>query len=1066
MRNRWSGLLVLAILWIAARSPACDLKVSAPPAELNVDSFYQKYVSANGYPIVASGRVSDYALKEAAYLVNMMLAKRPDIREAMIKGGSRLIVMAYDEFTTDVPEHSAFRPKDYWDARARGLGGSRRDPVCSCAEENLLGYPGDPYAKECILIHEFAHNIHLRGVVNVDPTFDERLKRTYEQAMDRGLWASKYASVNHHEYWAEGVQSWFNNNRPPDHDHNHVNTRHELRDYDPGLAALCEEVFGDTELVYTKPVARLTGHLAGYDPDTAPTFRWPERLAEAREAILRDAQRRASKSESKPEPRSEDRKSEVRASVSVGPETRTDRQEGESESSDRRPALPAARAAAISLLLDDRIPQAAFAAAEIRQALLQQDNGVQPMGLAALDQPGGGMRIVLCRLADEAAVARLKSEGGLAPRALRAEGYSLRVTGGDGGRTYWVVGADEAGLMYGGLELAELIRVYGLEGVRDTDQNAYFAMRGVKFNIPLDARTPTYTDPCDAAQKNILEMWNLDFWKEYLDHLARYRYNFVSLWSLHPFPSMVRVPEYPDVALDDVKRSKVDWKETYSLNGIGFDAPEILGNLDSLKEMTIDEKIEFWRTVMQYAKDRNISFYVVTWNIFVNGTDGKYGITDKLDNAASVEYFRASVREMFRTYPLLAGIGLTTGENMPGAGFEAKENWAFETYGRGVLDAAGAQPGRKITLIHRQHQTGADDIARRFRPLIEHPDIRFLFSFKYAKAHVYSSTRQTFHQEFVRDIGDLKTIWTLRNDDVYHFRWGAPDFVREFLKNIPYKVSQGFYFGSDQYVWGREFLSTEPDTPRQLEIAKHWYHWMLWGRLGYDPDMSDQRFVQILQHRFPDIAADELFTAWQQASLIYPKTTGFHWGALDFQWYIEACKSQPGPAKTESGFHDVNRFITLPPHPGTDYVSIPDFVDDVVAGRESTGTTPMAVSDQIHGHADQALRILDAMSPGDNKELRLTLGDIRAIAYLGKYYAHKIRGATELALYRKTERKEHQDAAVDQLNDAADYWCRYVDTATKQYKNPLWTNRVGYCDWKKLTEEVKRDIRIAGGEEK
>jgi hypothetical protein len=41
------------------------------------------------------------------------------------------------------------------------------------------------------------------------------------------------------------------------------------------------------------------------------------------------------------------------------------------------------------------------------------------------------------------------------------------------------------------------------------------------------------------------------------------------------------------------------------------------------------------------------------------------------------------------------------------------------------------------------------------------------------------------------------------------------------------------------------------------------------------------------------IDARALFTAWQEASMIYPVTTGFHWGALDFQWYIEACKSRP-----------------------------------------------------------------------------------------------------------------------------------------------------------------------------
>ena len=173
---------------------------------------------------------------------------------------------------------------------------ARRDPFCSCAEENLLGYPGDPYAAECILIHEFAHNIHLRGLVNVDPTFDLRLEATYDAAMKAGLWKGKYASVNHHEYFAEGVQSWFDNNRENDHDHNHVNTREELLEYDPRLAGLCREVFGDTELRYTKPASRLTGHLEGYDPASAPRFEWLERLKEAKAAIGRAARQRERKS--------------------------------------------------------------------------------------------------------------------------------------------------------------------------------------------------------------------------------------------------------------------------------------------------------------------------------------------------------------------------------------------------------------------------------------------------------------------------------------------------------------------------------------------------------------------------------------------------------------------------------------------------------------------------------------------------------------------------------------------------------------------------------------------------
>jgi len=281
-----------------------------PKAKDGIPAFYTQRVYAHAFPIVASAKVNPYALKESAFLVDKMLEKRPDVREAMIKSGARMCVMAHNEYTTELPEFGfllsetledfpELTTKEFWDARARGLGGSETDPLCTVAEENVLGYPGDPYVKECILIHEFAHNMHLRGLLNVDPTFDSRLKATYEAAMKAGLWKGKYASLNHHEYFAEGVQSWFDDNRVNDHDHNHVHLRSQLIEYDPGLAAICKEVFGDTVLTYTKPATRLTDHMAGYDPSKAPTFEWPEHLKKAKALIKAHAQQREARATGK-----------------------------------------------------------------------------------------------------------------------------------------------------------------------------------------------------------------------------------------------------------------------------------------------------------------------------------------------------------------------------------------------------------------------------------------------------------------------------------------------------------------------------------------------------------------------------------------------------------------------------------------------------------------------------------------------------------------------------------------------------------------------------------------------
>jgi cyclophilin family peptidyl-prolyl cis-trans isomerase len=288
MRTRLLGaLLPLALATLHVTGvPGAQAAPAEPgplPAELRdelkLPEHYQKHSAGLGLPVVGSSRVSDNALAEAAWIVEKMLAGREDIVKAMRANRVRVVVMAHDEFTTDVPEHSGLKPKLFWDRRARGLGATRSNPVVSCGEENLLGFPNDPYPNENIFVHEFAHAIHGTGLSTTDPTFDRRLRSAYQSALDRGLWRNTYAATNHSEYWAEGVQCWFDDNAPPDALHNDVRTRAQLRQYDPALAGLCEEVFGDGPWRYLRPAARPAEerqHLKDYDPRSLPTFRWRE----------------------------------------------------------------------------------------------------------------------------------------------------------------------------------------------------------------------------------------------------------------------------------------------------------------------------------------------------------------------------------------------------------------------------------------------------------------------------------------------------------------------------------------------------------------------------------------------------------------------------------------------------------------------------------------------------------------------------------------------------------------------------------------------------------------------
>lgn len=274
--------LPLAALLLLCLAPDVRPLADDVREDFDLTGFYAQGTLVHGLPVVGSERVQPHAIAEAAYLIEMMLGHRPDLLQAMARRKVRFTVMARDEWTTDVPEHADLSPARYWDRRARGLGATLARPSVSCGEENLLAFPGDPYSTENILIHEFAHAIHEIGLRDVDPTFNERLVQAFRSAGAEGRWANTYASSNTQEYWAEGVQSFFDTNRENDDQHGEVDTREELASYDPALHALCIEVFGSDAARYVHVSERLAEpHLSGWDPEKAPRFEWPRAMVEA-----------------------------------------------------------------------------------------------------------------------------------------------------------------------------------------------------------------------------------------------------------------------------------------------------------------------------------------------------------------------------------------------------------------------------------------------------------------------------------------------------------------------------------------------------------------------------------------------------------------------------------------------------------------------------------------------------------------------------------------------------------------------------------------------------------------
>src|SRR5450759_4558399 len=102
------------------------------------------------------------------------------------------------------------------------------------------------------------------------------------------------------------------------------------------------------------------------------------------------------------------------------------------------------RVASVPVQYDGKIPQLKFAASEIERAFLAKGDS-------------GGARIVL-----------QITKAGL------PQSYSIRRAR----TTFTVTGADAVGAMYGGLDIAEAVRLGKLGELADSDRKPYIAQRG------------------------------------------------------------------------------------------------------------------------------------------------------------------------------------------------------------------------------------------------------------------------------------------------------------------------------------------------------------------------------------------------------------------------------------------------------------------------------------------------------------------------------------------------------------------------------------------------------------
>ena len=651
--------------------------------------------------------------------------------------------------------------------------------------------------------------------------------------------------------------------------------------------------------------------------------------------------------------------------------------------------------------------------------------------------------------------------------SLGEQAYAVRVSG----STISITGGDEHGLMYGGLEVAEQITLYGAEGVQEASAAPYVLRRGYMFNAPLDMRTPAYNSAGDAGYTNISTMWDMDFWHEFIDDMARNRYNALLLENINPYPSLVKVEGYEDIALDDVWRSTIPPDDDIQGNCINMVEEKHWQNYEVLKTMTIDEKIAFWQEVMAYAKNRGVEFHIKHSNIYTFVEEGQYGITDEKENPATQDYFYKSCKALLETYPDLAGIFLTPGENMGWSSDSdskaADVQWLHDTFGKAVNEVLAQDPDRAFCFAVN------GSASNRFAQILSDINADIVYSAQYSGTHMYATSTPTMADATFEASVEGAQYWIqFRNEDNFDLRWGDPEFMRDYISGMPGpELVRGFFTGFDGYCLGREYAFTDPELQGQLYTDKHWFNYFLIGRMGFEPELSDARIADVFAHHYdwePNV--EQLLETTTQAGKIIPLVNRVYFQSnSDYTWYVGGNWSH----SSASGYIDIKKWMKGDnTYPDGETMSIEEYAVTLAGGEEldvAGRMLPTEVAEQLRacaqGVLDQVALLRQSGGPGDEmtfaqREYWALVSDNEAMAYLGLFYAEKTLGAIDIRLFNDTEDESYRESSVAHLEQSAAYFDQYAAIISANYP-PRQLARVGYYDINAIAQEVHGDVETA-----
>ncbi len=654
----------------------------------------------------------------------------------------------------------------------------------------------------------------------------------------------------------------------------------------------------------------------------------------------------------------------------------------------------------ISIVIDKKSPMEVFGASKIEAALKKLNVSTQ---LVSNTEATGKEQI------------HLKIVSPNSDAQLKKEGYRIKKSG----NNFLITAIEKSGAMYGLLDVAEQIEMQkGLNKVLPKIVNPRFAFRAIKYNLPWHS----YRDNASLQANSELSK-DLNMWRDFLDMMAENRLNVLTLWGLHPFPYMIKAKNFPKATpFSDAELA--EWKT-------------------------------FWTGLFKMAKERGIETYMINWNIIVsksfvqNYGEGNSGLWADGKSSSQIEqYTRESVTQVINEYPDLTGLGVTMGEAMQKWEGQEQTAWIKKTFFDGIKKA-----DRKIKFIYRaalsgNHQPHRDAIDSSGLDTPENP---IMVELKFNWSHGHSSTTLvkahgggTGSQYWTNPAPTHhRMAWMIRNEDFFRLRWAEPDFIREHIKVNGQDYVGGYFIGSECYIPAKDIYH-KPNHPHvnwKYAFNREWLYYKQWGRLLYDPATTDAVFANAFNQRFPGNTGSQMVNAYKLSTRTTQRIGQFFNFTWDHTLYIE------GFIGKKRTFIKLDELINADPIE-PNFVSIKEFGD----GSKSFGTklTPLQLAAALEADNQQALKIANSIST-TNETLKCEIEDVKAWAYLGLYFAKKIRTAVALNQDKKAE-------AGTSIKEAQQHWRNLVAVTDAHIQPSHLAITEDNFHWKNFQDEVDAEI--------